>query len=146
MQCFDTTFIHHIARHHGQIRPTGLHALDCFHHTHRITVRSINDHCINLLVGECLNSLLEVVTDPHCRRHTQATRRVARGVGKLLAFHDVFHRDEPAQATISIDQRQFFNSMALQQQFCLVERGAFARSHQTFTGHELAYWSLIVAR
>ncbi len=144
MQGFDTALIHHVAGNHRQFRPTGLDSFDCLHYAHGIAVCGVDDHAVNSNSRQCFHTILKVFTHPDCGSHPQATGRVTRGVGELLTLHDVLYRDETTQTSLVVDQRQFLDSMLLQQQLGLFERGALRGGDQVLTGHEIAHRALVV--
>ena len=107
-------------------------------------MRRVDDDGIHAGTHQCLDSRLEVGTNTDCSGNTQAPDGVARRIGELLAFHDVFHGDEPTQPTLCIDERQLLDPVLLQHGSCLVERRTLRSGHEILARHELSDWPLVI--
>ena len=80
----------------------------------------------------------EVFAHADGRTCQQSSMRVGGGVRVIAFFLDVFDRDESFQATLCIDQRQFFDTVRLKYGLGLLEGRADRRSDEVVLGHKLA--------
>ena len=90
-----------------------------------MSVRCIDNNCINVGIDKCLHPLFEIFTNTYRCTRTKASARIARGVREVLSFHDVFHRDQTAKRAVGVNERKFFDSMLLQDVSRGIERCAY---------------------
>jgi len=94
---------------------------------------------IDACLDQCSRALHIVRPDADSCSHEETSARVG-GCARIVALLlDVLDGDQPLEVKVVIDQRQFFDTMLLQDLLCLVQGGADRRRNQAFGGHQLGY-------
>ena len=104
----------------------------------------VDGHCVDAPADQCLDPRFEIVADADGGDAAQSTSVVAAGVGELLALLDVLHRDQSAEPTAAVDERQLLDAVALEDRLGLVERRADRCRDESGRRHELGNRPVVV--
>ncbi|CAB4550925.1 unannotated protein [freshwater metagenome] len=71
----------------------------------------INTYRINAGLHECIDSLLKISANAHCRSTAQTATLILRGMGMLCGFQNIFDSNQTHQGPIAVDKRQLLQAM-----------------------------------
>ena len=131
----------------GKQRDIRILAADLLHlpeHAQAVAVGRVNIDYVNLGGQQRVNPLKHVVRDAHRGAAQQPAVRVLGAVGILARLFNILDRDQAAEVSVLIHDREFLNPVAGQDLLGLLQGGAFRRGDQVFTGHDLADGAAVI--
>ena len=104
-----------------------------------VTVGRIHGDDVRSGSNQGLHPLLAIRSHTHCRSHAQPPSLVFTGEGVLGFLLYVLDGDQPFELKFFIHHQKFFNPVAVQDLFSLIEIHPGFGSDQIFLGHDLRY-------
>ncbi len=102
----------------------------------------VHHNGIHARSGQGGHAFFGALAHAHGRTHTQFARFIARRIGKVELFGDVFHSDQPTKLKLLAHHQQTLQLMAVQKRLCLLGRCPLWHRNQTILwchdlGHDL---------
>ena len=111
-------------------------AADHLDHAARVAVRGVDDEHVCARRDQSLRALEGVGPDPDGGADAQATLGILRRARELDPLRDVFDGDQPAQATVLVDDRQLLDPVPVEQRLGLAQRRPDGRGDEIACGHQ----------
>ena len=112
-------------------------ARDHLEHAARMSVRGVDDEHVGARGEQRLRALDRVRADADGGADAQPPLRILGRVRELDALRDVLDRDQPAQHSVGVDDRQLLDAVPVQQLLRLAMRRADRRRHEVARGHQV---------
>ena len=117
-----------------------------FDHTFAVTVRRVYHDRIHAGFDQSFHALFGPLAHTHSGAHEQAPCCIARSIGEIELFGDVFDRDQAFELEVFVDHQQTLEFVFVQECFGLFWRCAFRHGDQALARcHDLTD-GLVIAR